>query len=386
MRRIERTCYCVALLLIGTLSQGSRIEAVVDGVPTFQADPDWPKLPNKLIYGRVGGIFVDAQDHVWVLQRPKTIDKADLGALENPPRSECCTPAPPVLEFDANGNFIQGWGGPAEGYDWPGTEHGIYVDHRMNVWIAGSGSQPRRDSSEVANPDSQILKFTKSGKFVLQVGRPKRGDGSNDTEYLGRPTDIRVDSRTNEVFVSDGYTNRRVIVFDADTGQYKRHWGAYGNKPDDSAPLTRVIEGPAPQQFNTPHALALSNDRLLYVGDRLNSRIQVFRPNGTFVKEGFVARNPGGNTVGGLAFSPDKEQTFLYVADAENDVIWILNRDTLETVGRLGRHGYQAGQWVQLHMLATDSKGNLYTAEVNGKRVQKLVFKGLSRATSVSGR
>jgi len=342
-------------------------------VPTFQVDALWPKpLPNNWTFGEFSGLAVDSHDHVWINQRPKTLADDEKYLLANPPPGDCCTPGPSIMEFDAEGNFVQGWGGPAPGYEWPENEHGVYVDYKDNVWVGGNGAK-----------DAQILKFTKTGKFLMQIGHMGKSAGSNDVENLNRPSKMQVSQKTNELYVSDGYGNRRVIVFDADTGQYKRHWGAYGNKPDDAAPRTLVPEGPGPKQFNLVHGLRLSKDDLVYVSDRLNNRIQVFKTDGTFVKEGFIARKTLGN---GAAYdvdvSSDPQQRFLYVPDGMNNHVWILNRDTLEVVGRFGRQGRYAGQFHHVHNIAVDSKGNIYTAETQGKRVQKFTFKGVSSASS----
>jgi len=360
-------------------------------VPDFQVDPSWPKMEGHFgekgnwIFGSIGGIAVDlATDHLWVLQRPRSLDSHENSATQNPPESDCCVPAPPVMEFDAAGNFIQGWGGPGPGYDWPDIEHGITIDYRGNVWIGGNGKR-----------DNQVLKFTKAGKFLLQIGHPGKSTGSTDTENLNEPTKMSVDPRTNEVFIADGYINRRVIVFDADTGEFKRLWGAYGNKPDDttprirrtpfdlpsSQPLESLAKDPPPQQFNLVHAVLISNDDLVYVADRSNNRIQVFKLDGTFVKEAFVARETFTHvgTVIDLAFSPDKAQQFLYVAGGD-ERIHILNRATLEEAGRFGRMGHYPGQFFWLHVLACDSQGNIYSGDAAalGRRVQKFVLKGAS--------
>jgi hypothetical protein len=186
--------------------------------PRFIVDPFWPKpLPKKWILGQVAGVAVDAQDHVWIIQRPKTLSEDEKGASLNPPRNECCVPAPPVMEFDSEGNLVQAWGGPGSGYDWPENEHGIFVDAQSNVWLAGN-----------AEKDAHILKFTRDGRFQMQIGKPGMSKGDADTQNLNRPADVRVDPTTNELFVADGYGNHRVIVFDAATGRYKRHWGANG--------------------------------------------------------------------------------------------------------------------------------------------------------------
>jgi len=356
----------------GAIAQGAPQKSTL--VPVFEIDPFWPKpLPNNFILGELGGVDVDSEDHVWIASRPGTLSDDQKGASFNPPTSECCIPAPPVIEFDAAGNYLQGWGGPGQGYEWPQNEHGIFVDYKGNVWIAGNST----------GKDDQILKFSNKGKFLLQIGHAGKSQGSNDTENLNRPTQFVVYRKTNEVFVSDGYQNRRVIVFDADTGAFKRQWGAYGNKPDDSAPRTRTFDGPGPPQFNVVHGVSISHDDLVYVSDRVNNRIQVFTPDGNFVKEAFVARETldWRGTAFGLAFSPDPEQQFIYMVDGANDKIRILDRATLKVVTSFGRGGEYAGQWHWLHNVAIDSKGNLYTGESRGNRIQKFNFRGFSSTT-----
>ena len=322
-------------------------------VPTFEVDPFWPKpLLNNFILGQVGGVYVDGQDHVWIVSRPKALTKDQIGASVAPPTNECCIPAPPVIEFDAAGNYLQGWGGPAAGYEWPDNEHSVFVNYKGNVWVGGN----------TANKDAQILKFSNKGNFLLQIGHAGKSQGSNDIENLNRPAEIYVYLKTNEVFVADGYGNRHVIVFDADTGVYKRHWGVYGNTPDDSAPRTRSFEGLGPPQFNIVHGVRISHDDLVYVSDRVNNRIHMFTPDGKFVKEGFVARKTldTRGTAFQVAFSPAKEQKFIYVPDGSNDRVRILNRDTLQAVGSFGCEGSYAGQWDWLHSIGVDSKGNVY--------------------------
>ncbi len=343
--------------------------AAQSGVPKFEPDPYWPKqLPNNYILGEVAGIYVDARDHVWVTSRPRTLDNHDQYAALK--QADCCVPAPPIIEFDAEGNFVQGWGGPGSGYDWPDNEHGMFVDHKENVWVGGN----------TTGKDTNLLKFSKTGKFLLQIGRKATTGGSNDTQNLNRPAGIHVSAQTNEVYVADGYGNRRVIVFDADTGAYKRHWGAYGKPPDDSVPRTRTYEGPGATQFNTVHGVRLSRDGLVYVGDRVNNRIQVFRPDGTFVKEGYIERRTSApeGTAFDIAFSADPQQRFLYVPDGTNKKVQILNRDTLEVLGFFGGHGgHGVGQFFHIHSIATDSKGNIYLGESAGMRVLRWNYKGL---------
>jgi hypothetical protein len=338
-------------------------------IPKFEPDPSWPKpLPNNWMLGQVSGTSVDSHDHIWVLHRPRTLDEHDRYGETG--KGDCCVAAPAVIEFDQAGNVVQAWGGPSSGqsYEWPDNEHGIFVDSKDNVWITGNGDK-----------DAQILKFTKSGKFLLQIGHHGKSGGSNDTENLGRPAGVAV--YANEVFVADGYGNRRVIVFDADTGAYKRHWGAYGRKPDDSVPRTRVYEGAGSPQFNLVHGIRISNDGLVYVGDRVNNRIQVFRLDGTFVKENYIERKTSGaeGTAFDIAFSPDKQQRFFYVPDGSNKKVDIVNRDTLEIVGFFGGHGgHGVADFFHIHSAVTDSKGNIYIGEVNnGRRVLRWNYKGV---------
>jgi DNA-binding beta-propeller fold protein YncE len=337
--------------------------------PKFQVDASWPKtLPNNWIMGQAAGVAVDAQDHVWVIQRPRSLTDDEKAASFTPPRSKCCKPAPPVMEFDSDGNLLTSWGGPGQGYDWFENEHGINIDHKGFVWVGGNGSN-----------DGQVLKFTQDGKFVLQIGKPGAKLDSNDTTKLGRPADAEVDPETNEVFIADGYGNHRVIVFDADTGVYKRHWGAYGKAPSDVKEAPYNPARPAPQQFSNPvHCVKIAKDGLVYVCDRSNDRIQVFRKDGTFLKEFFVAKEtPGQGSVWDLDFWPDAKQTFLMNADGVNNEVRTLVRETGEVVGAFGRNGRSAGEFHWIHNLAVDSKGNIYTTEVDtGKRAQIFRYVG----------
>jgi DNA-binding beta-propeller fold protein YncE len=340
------------------------------GVPRFEVDASWPKFDGNWIFGSIGGVFVDpTNDHVWVLNRPRSVAADESYAAQNPPVADCCVPPPFVMEFDQNGNVLRKWGGPGPGYEWPLNEHGLSIDRKGNFWIASNGKG-----------DAQVLKFNKDGKFLLQIGHAGKSAGSNDTENFASPTKATYYAKTNEVFVSDGYINRRVAVFDADTGRYKRHWGAYGKRPDDTVKLTRGGDGPPPEQFNLVHDVQISNDDLVYVADRSNNRIQVFHPDGTFVKEAFVAREVGTptGTVVTLAFSPDNAQRFLYVTSGDQK-IRILDRQSLQVLGSIGRLGHYAGQFHHITDIAVDSKGNIYTGENTGRRVQKFVFKGTSR-------
>jgi len=343
-------------------------------MPTFEPDPLWSQaLPNKWVTGQVGGVAVDSHDNVWVFHRPDTIPDGEKAASLNPPQAECCIPAPAVLQFDSSGKFLQAWGAPGAGYEWFRSQHGIFVDHNDNVWLSGN-----------AQEDNHILKFTTKGQFLLQIGHAGKNKGSNDTENLGGPAGLFVDRGTNELYVADGYFNHRVIVFDAGSGKYKRHWGAYGKRPDDAIKFparAQLIQGPPPEGFNNPvHAVLVSNDGLVYVGDRTNNRMQVFKTDGTFMKEVFIARNTlqAEGTVHAFATSPDKEQRFLYIVDGSNKAVRVLNRQTLEILGSVGGHaGHNAREFFHIHGIAADSKGNLFLGEVNnGQRYYRYAFKG----------
>jgi sugar lactone lactonase YvrE len=354
----------ILTLLGGTLIIGLPARTPSESVPIFKVDPLWPKIPEKILLGAVRGVAVDAQDHIWIHQDPNSIVKDELEAAANPPLAECCIPGPPVMEFDAAGNYLQGWGGLGKGYDWFERVHGIFVDYKGNVWVSGE-----------QGTDNHLLKFTRDGKFLMQIGHKGKSKGSNDTANLNRAADMCVYPKTNELFVADGYGNRRVIVFDADTGAFKRQWGAYGKPPDDSAPQTPGAQGVGSKTFNLLHDVRISNEGLVYVADRHNNRLQVFTIDGKFVKEGFVARDTKSlsGTVFSIAFSADPGQQFVYVMDGANGRIRILNRQRLEVVGSFGRWGPYAGQFMVPHNVATDSKGNLYTGEAQG-RVQKFML------------
>jgi DNA-binding beta-propeller fold protein YncE len=339
--------------------------AAAADTPTFQVDPFWPKtLPNNWLLGQVSGVAVDDRDHVWIIQRPGSLTEDERGAALTPPRSKCCIPAPPVIEFDPAGNVVQAWGGPGPGHDWFTSEHGIYVDPKGFVWVGGNGAQ-----------DGLILKYTRDGKFVLQIGHEGPSKGSNDPTILGRPADTRLDPEANEIYVADGYGNHRVIVFDADTGAFKRLWGAYGNKPED-APHKYDPAAAPPRQFGNPvHCVKIAKDGLVYVCDRENDRVQVFHKDGTFVTEWFYDKATlGSGSVWDLGLWPDGTQSLLMNADGENNEVRVLQRSDGAVRGSFGRSGRQAGQFHWVHNIAVDSHGNVFTTEVgDGKRVQRFV-------------
>jgi DNA-binding beta-propeller fold protein YncE len=349
------------------LERAAAVQTVGVEAPVFEVDPLWPKpLPNHWVMGWVVGVAVDSRDHIWVVHQPNKLEPAELWGATG--LSSCCFGAPPILEFDQAGKLLGHWGGPGQGYDWMDSSHGITADAKGNIWLGGNGQA-----------DAQVLKFTQAGKFMLQIGRPGASKGSNDTNNVNKATKVAVDPETNEVFVADGYSNKRVVVFDADTGKYKRHWGAYGNRPDDTDPGLYNPDAPPAKQFRSPvHCVALSNDGFVYVCDRRNNRVQVFRKNGTFVKEAFFAkRTQGDGAVNDIAFSRDPDQKYIYMADGSNHVVYIVQRETLEVLATFGDGGRQPGQFYAVHSIATDSSGNVFTAETRrGQRVQKFLFKG----------
>lgn len=369
---IARRVVCLVLTAGLATSWVAQAQVELTDTPEFIVDPFWPKpLPNNWILGQVAGVDVDEDDHIWIVQRPRSLSEREVGATLDPPISKCCFPAPAVLEFDHSGNLLSAWGGPGDGYDWPRSEHGIFVTDAF-VWLAGNGEG-----------DHQVLKFTKSGDFVLQIGEPDRGSGSNDTDDLGRPADIFVDVEAREVYVADGYGNRRIAVFDAQTGAYKRHWGAYGNRPhDDPMPVYSPSRPPSDQFASPVHCVEISRDGFVYVCDRANNRYQVFTKDGTFIDEAFFEPNTLlSGSVSNLALSNDIGQQFIYIVDGTNNELRIVARDSGRTLGRLGRPGRYAGQFHVVHDIAIDTAGNLYTTEVNtGQRVQK--FRRLDQQTS----
>jgi DNA-binding beta-propeller fold protein YncE len=386
------------ILMSGAASLLLRERAVVKAAalqaPRFEVDPLWPKpLPNHWIMGAVIGVSVDSNDHIWVIHRGGSLEAKEQYATMSPKAAECCAAAPPVLEFNEDGDLIGHWGGPGAGYDWPSSNHGITVDYKGNVWIGGNGREsvgkplPQDESAMGAAGavnDSFLLKFTQDGKFLMQIGKPGLSKGSNDIANLRLPAKTTIDPKTNELYVADGYGNHRVIVFDADTGKYKRHWGAYGHKPDDANPGPYNPQAPPAQQFRNPvHCAQLSNDGFLYVCDRTADRIQIFKTDGTFVKEVFVAKETlGDGSVFDIAFSKDPGQKFLYLADGSNMKIRIFQRDTMEELTTFGDGGRQPGEFYAVHSIDTDSKGNLFTTETyRGQRVQKFRYKGLASVT-----
>ena len=395
--------------------------------PTFEVDMLWPKpMANRWILGSVTGLAVDSRDHIFVLNIPDYFTaRTEIGSSTNPPTGECCSAAPAVLEYDASGAVVGHWGGPGQGYDWPTTPSGLAIDPNGDVWIGGSGGN-----------DTRILKFSRDGKFISQIGKPasfefavtKPTGAAPDTAYggvsrggagrgaagagrggrgrggrgasvpaippnnasmesFGGAMSISFDSGSNQAFVADGSRNRRVAVVDVATGAIKSVFGAYGNKPEDAAQPAYSPAAQPSQQFGTVSCAQMSKDGLLYVCDRSNDRIQVFRTNGAFVKEKVLApATLGAGSVWDVAFSRDARQRYLYVADGMNQKIWVLDRVTLEPIASFGDGGRQPGEFYAPHSVATDSKGNLYTGETfEGKRVQRFNYKGMGTVKMNAG-
>ena len=337
--------------------------------PYFEVDPFWPQpLPNKWILGSTIGVAVDDRDHVYIVHRNDDGNFATQEIGIDNGIAECCTAAPPILEFDPSGSLVNAWGGPGDGYTWPASNHGIEIASNGDVWIGGNGGG-----------DSHVLVFTKDGQFLREIGLPGEPTDSNSAEHFSRVAEIAIDSDANEAYFADGYGNKRVAVVDAATGAFKRYWGAYGNRPSDDR-VTYTPGEPLPQQFVGPvHCAEPSNDGLIYVCDRGADRIQVFRPDGTFVKEAQIAAETvGAGATWDIAFSQDDQQEFIYVADGSNMKVHVVDRESLEVLYVLGEGGRQSGLFYGTHSIVTDSRGNFYTTETyEGKRIQKFQYQGL---------
>lgn len=374
-RLLQTTIMAVAM----TFAEIPMIAA--ESVLQFEVDPRWPQtLPNNWAIGQIAGLAVDARDHVWVIHRPGSLSERETKAARTPPAAPCCIPAPPVIEFDQTGRVVRAWGGPGEGYDWPSNEHGITVDPKGNVWILGNGNGPLGPSGapDRSASDGMALKFTADGKFLLQIGGRGPAKSSRDTTRLNKAAKIVFDTDGNEAYIADGYVNHRVIVFDANTGAYKRMWGAYGKLPTDE-PRSRDLQHSL-QQFDVVHCVVRADDGSVYVCDRQHHRIQVFDSAGRFQSEFSYAQDhldgaiPG--RVADLAIWPDRDQSMLIIADGNFEMIRIVHRRDGSPVVNIGRQGDYAGQFNRLHVLTVDSRGNIYTGEAGAKRVQKFALTG----------
>ena len=357
-------------------------------LPSFSVDAAWPNMPEDQIIGQVPGLAIDKDDNVWIVQRPNSLTKFDNGAAQDPPIALCCKPAPHVIQFSPAGDILQAWGGEAHAptidgvNQWPASVQGIFVDDEMIVWIGGNG-----------DGDHIVSGFSTSGEYKQSVGKRGATGGNADPSTLGNPADMTHDPETGHLLIADGYINKRVIGFNSKTDDFLTYWGAYGASPDgearegsfDQSMASSNNDGganPDAEAFgDIVHCIEQSPTGDILVCDRRNNRIQLFRPDETggysFVKNIIIAPETGGTrTASDLAFSPDG--AFMYVADMMNSVVWILDADSHEILGRFGRIGRYPGQFTWLHSVEVDSQGNLYTSEVGtGRRVQKFVFAGL---------
>jgi len=417
MRKLLTGAGLAALLAVGSsgpLSQNwiGEAQAQTPGdtmVPWFEVDPFWPKaLPNHWVLAMTIGLSMDAHDNVWIVHRPQTLEQKESYSARG--EADCCVAAPDVLEFDPKGNLLRHWGRDevkGSGHDWPSSNHGITVDKDGNVWLGGNGAYqpgPAPGSAEQFAPrpnapapapfregggevgiyhDSFILKFTPDGKFLGEIGKANGSKGSLDTDNVRGVAQIRIIPETNELVLADGYGNKRVSVWDAATMKFKRMWGAYGKKPDDTPIPHYDVNSP---QFGNPvHCAQPSNDGLIYVCDRTNDRIQVFKTDGTFIKQYVVKPDTKGDgSVWEIAFSRDPQQKFLYISDGANENIHVYDRQSMKELYWFGGGGRQPGQFYAVHSIVTDNHGDIYTTETyRGQRVQKFVYKGLIKLSDL---
>ena len=345
---------------IGALASTDAL-AQARSVPTFARDANWPQVPSQWKVGDVSSIAINAEGHSFVLSRPRTLKPEDKSRA-----------APPVMVFDQDGKFIKSWGGDGPGYEWPEREHGITIDSKGFVWIGGNSCPTNGLPGLRPVADDQLLKFDQNGKLIAQFGKSNQSKGNADEKNFHRPADAALHTPTNELFIADGYGNHRVIVIDADTGAFKRMWGAYANRPvdDDHCEILRRTDfsEPGSPQFSVVHSLKVSNDGIVYVADREFRRVQTFTLDGKYLKQ-FV--RPSGPFAKNTAFSPDPEQTFLYVGGDKD--IAILDRKTMTLAGTITDPGVLGGG----HHIATDQKGNIYVAST-GVGMSRLLYKGMS--------
>ena len=382
--RTAKNCL-IGLCLLGLVTV---LPAQAQTVPHYKVDSSWPKeLPNNWILWNSTGLVIDKNDHIWILNRPRQVSPADAGAAQKPPIGECCIPAPSLVEFDTQGNMLKSWGGPEYVPHWPILEHGLFIDKGGNFWLGGTfeaGANQNLLAAPIPKPkellgDRQVLKFSPDGKQLLEIGHPSNAPTNNqDTSILGAPSEIFVDDAAHEVYIADGYQNRRIVVYDSNTGAFKRGWGAYGmplNQIDNGRPPAYDPAAPAKQFRGSMVGVDISEDGLVYVADRSGDRVQIFTKEGKFTKEFLIhPATLGTGSVWATMFSRDPKQKYLYAADGVNGKIWILNRDDGKEVGSIGHKGHQAGQFDQVERMALDSHGNLYVTEVApNTRLQKFV-------------
>ena len=394
MKHSFRLSVTGALAVAGAFALASHAPALLAqgraAAPSYRVDPLWPQpLPNHWVFGSITGVTVDAQDHLWVVHRGgDSLEANEKGMMLTPPTSSvCCTAAPFVLELDAAGKVVSNFGGPGQGYNWPQSPGSLAVDAKGNVWITAAGlvtppAGARAGGAPAAAPDAHVLKFSKAGQFLLQIGKPGQTTGD---DALDKPSAVAVDAAANEVFIADT-GHRRIAVFDSETGKFKRAWGAYGEKPG-ADPGAYDPNAAAARQFRDVTCVDIAKDGQVYVCDRTSNRIQVFQKDGKFVKEAVVSKNTLGAVVPGqfgavssfgsawdVAFSSDAQQRYLFVADGQDKKVVMLDRATLAQVGTIGQGGRQPGRFLAVGSIAVDSKGNVYTGEQHhGKRVQKFI-------------
>ena len=352
MHKSAATLFSSTLLASTLLCAGALAQA-----PEYKFDAEWPQLPlpNKWWMQGVTGLYVDHEDTIWVLNRPSNLNNTEDYAQLDPPTGECCVAPPAVIAFDTEGNVVEYWD-TQEG-------HGMTVDTEGHVWLG----------------QDTVRKYTRDGTLVAEVAKvdPDTNPPPESPAVVGGLEEVRVDEAAREVFYVDSYLNGRVMVHDMDTLEFKRGWGAYG-KPladisMDAPDLEYEIGAPPAQEWLGHVTLGLSNDGLVYVADRQGNRIQVFTLQGEYIEEFFLATSTlQRGSAGGVAFSHDPEQRYLIVPDIQNNTVWILNRADGEVVTRVGSAGDNGGQFHGMHMVSVDSRGNLYTGEVQqGERVQR---------------
>lgn len=328
-------------------------------MPSFRFDTQWLKMPENLVAGEIVAVAIDKKDHLWVLHRPRTVTGRATANV-----------APPVMEFGRDGKYVRGFGGPGAEYEWPGKEHSLAVAANGDVWVSGS----RLD----ADGDDMLLVFDARGRFVRQIGRRGQSTGNEDRRNVHAAADIFIDDRERAAYVADGYGNQRLIVFGTDDGAFRRMWGAYGNAPPEPRPAPPAAdfhaEGLAPEYFYGVHGVEKARDGTVYVSDRMHQRIQAFSAEGRYQRQVFINRNaPSPTTASGITFSRDAKQKYMFVADWGNHMIVVIDRRNMSVIGTIGHQGNAAGEFRGPHLIDTDSKGIIYVAEVQGRRVQRLI-------------
>ena len=402
MRAALLTSIAVAGFLAAVAAQGP-------AAPRYLFDPTWPKpLPNNWKIGGVTGLAVDRNDSVWALNRPNDLTEIEILAELTPPLADCCVRPPAMIHFDRQGNVIGSFDAPqghgmdvdSKGFVYIGQDTVRKYDPATGKIVAAVARAPEREDGAGAAAPPRIPGRGSQGP-VIGFLTPPGGRGQPTPEAAAKtaaaraafrakypPTtpmivgiieEIRIDESADELYAADSYLGGRVMVFALDTLTFKRGWGAYG-KPlsqvsTDEADRAYMPGGPMPKEFRGHLTLNISNDGLVYAADRNANRIHVTTREGTFLKEFILAPTTGvGGSTGGVAFSPDRPQRYLFISDLTNNHIWFLNRADGTIVGRMGTMGEGGGQFFGLHMIALDSTGNIYTGEVfAGERVQRFV-------------